>query len=354
MDRAKRKLEHLEYTKQTIGSNGHGLDDIRFVHQSLPNINLDSITIETVIGELSLSSPIIINAMTGGGGSRTLDINRQLAEIADQCGLAMAVGSQMAAIHDPSQTETYRIVRKVNPKGVIFANIGSEATVDQALQSIDMIEADGLQIHLNIVQELVMPEGDRNFHGRLKNIEQIVKYANVPVVIKEVGFGISREMAEKLMDVGVSIVDIGGYGGTNFSEVENIRREKKMEYFNVWGIPTAASIAEVKQKYPLLDIVASGGISNALDIAKSVALGANAVGMAGHFLKMLMDKGMEHVIEEILSVHEDLKIIMTALGTQSIETLKKAPVVIFGDTSHWLKERGVDTTKYSKRIFQGY
>lgn len=304
---------------------------------------------ETRIGELQLSSPIVINAMTGGGGDETMEINRQLASVAKSCGTAMAVGSQMSAIKDPNQEYTYRVVREENPNGIIFANLGSEATVEQAQKAVDMLEADALQIHLNVIQELVMPEGDREFSGMLERIENIVQAVSVPVIVKEVGFGMSKDTAQQLVNIGVENLDVGGFGGTNFAQVENVRRARKLAYFNDWGITTAASIAEVKQQYPLMNVIASGGITTPLEMAKSIALGASAVGIAGHLLKLLMEEGAEAVHEEVETIHDDFTMMMTALGTTTIEALKKTPVVISGETYHWLHQRGMDTKKFSCR-----
>lgn len=347
--RERRKKEHIEYALTTGQKRLHGFDDIQFVHQSIPETALDNIDLSTTIGELQLSSPIFINAMTGGGGDETKDINAMLATVANECNLPISVGSQMAAIKDPSQAETYKIMRKIHPNGIIFANLGSEATPDDAKQAIEMIEANALQIHLNVVQELVMPEGDRDFSHVLTNIEKISSSIDIPLIIKEVGFGMSKETIQKLTDVGVNIVDVGGFGGTNFSAIENMRRERKLLFMNNWGIPTACSIVEVTQTSPFVEVIASGGIQTSLDIAKAISLGANACGLAGYMLHILMNEGMDALIQEIHNIHEELKIIMTALGTRNIESLKKAPIIISGQTCHWLHERGLKTEIYSNR-----
>lgn len=347
--REKRKREHIEYALKTGQTRLHGFDDIHFVHQSIPESALDNIDLSTTIGELELSSPIFINAMTGGGGNKTKEINTMLAIVANECKLPLSVGSQMAAIRDPDQEETYKITRKHNPDGLIFANLGSEASPDDAKRAIEMIEADALQIHLNVVQELIMPEGERNFQHALKNIEKISSSIDIPLIVKEVGFGMSKETVQKLSEVGVTIVDVGGFGGTNFSSIENMRRKRKLLFMNDWGIPTACSIVEAAQTSPSMDVIASGGIQTSLDIAKAISLGANACGLAGYILNILMNQGMEALIEEIHNIHEELKIIMTALGAPNIENLKKAPIVISGRTHHWLHERGFKTECYSNR-----
>lgn len=338
MSRIKRKLEHIEYALKTGQTNVTGLDDVTFVHTSLPNMSLDEANLETEMGELLLGSPIFINAMTGGGGEETTTINRDLSIAARETGIALAVGSQMAAIKDASQQTTYQVVRQENPKGIIIGNIGSEATVDDAKRAISMIEANALQIHLNVIQELVMPEGDRDFTNTLHRIEAICTNVDVPVIVKEVGFGMSKETVSSLANVGVQIVDISGFGGTNFASIENERRTRLLSHFNNWGISTAASIVEAS-KIPSVAVLASGGIRNAMDVAKCHALGADAVGIAGYFLKTYHQEGLQGLIDEINLVHEDLAMIMTALGVRKISEFKRAKKVIQGDTYHWLLQR---------------
>ena len=349
VSRAKRKLEHIQYAIATGQNRANGYEDISFVHQSLPNLSVNQIDIRTEIGELMLSSPIFINAMTGGGGKETYRINQALASVAKICNIPIAVGSQISAIKDPSERKSYEIVRKENRSGLVFANIGSEASPEVAKRAVDMIEANGLQIHLNVIQELVMPEGDRDFSQMLHRIEAIVDSINVPVIIKEVGFGMSQETARKLVDIGVNVVDVGGYGGTNFAEIENKRRDRILTFFNDWGISTTSSIVEVSSSFPDLSIIGSGGIQDGLDVAKSIALGASAVGIAGRFLKIFYQNGEEQLQAAIDEIHFDLKIIMTALGTKDISALQSAPLVIKGETYHWLKQRGIDTMRYSNR-----
>ncbi len=347
--RAERKIEHIQHALSTGQQFTNGLEDITFVHQSLPNLSVNDIDLSTQIGELTLSSPLLINAMTGGGGEDTRLINEALSQAAGETNIAVAVGSQMSAIKDIMERPSYEIMRKVNPKGMIWANLGSEATIEQAKIAVDMLEANALQIHVNVVQELVMPEGDRNFKDALNRIESIVKNISVPVIVKEVGFGMNREVASKLLEAGISAIDIGGYGGTNFSKIENLRRQRVLSYFNSWGISTAASIAEVRSISRDISIIGSGGIQNALDVSKAIALGSSVVGVAGYFLKIFIDKGFEALVQEIKDILEDLTIIMTALGVKNIPELKQAPLVISGQTHHWLTERGINTSTYSQR-----
>jgi isopentenyl-diphosphate Delta-isomerase len=347
MSRAKRKWEHIKYALiENEHNHSHGFSDVSFVHQSLPDLALKDISLNHCIGELPLSSPIFINAMTGGGGSKTTSINGNLAIIARELGLAMAVGSQMSALKDAAEKSSYQIVRKENPSGIIFANLGSEANSDHAKRAVEMIEANAIQIHLNVVQEITMPEGDRDFKGALKRIEQIVNHLEIPVIVKEVGFGMSMETVKALDSIGVSAVDVGGFGGTNFASIENARREEALSIFEDWGIPTTISIVEAKSVNHSLPIIATGGIKNSLDIVKSLALGADAVGMAGFFLKNLLEHGIEETLVNTKKLHDEILYIMLALGAENIKALQTVPLIISGYTHHWLSERGIDTKFY--------
>ncbi|WP_088102227.1 type 2 isopentenyl-diphosphate Delta-isomerase [Halalkalibacter urbisdiaboli] len=342
MSRAARKLDHINHALKTGQQRSHGFEEIRFVHQSLSEQNVFDMDLSTKIGELVLGSPIFINAMTGGGGEKTKEINQKFAEVAAFCNIGMAVGSQMAAIKEPEQRASYEVVRQVNPKGIVFANLGSEATVEQAKRAVDMVEANALQIHVNVIQELVMPEGDRDFTGTRNRIEAIATSLDIPIIIKEVGYGMSKETANALSEIGVTIVDVGGFGGTNFSKIENERRKRHLAFFNEWGIPTTCSILEVIHSQPEMNVIASGGIQSGLEVAKALSLGATATGFAGHFLKILIEQGQEALIDEINDIKEDLRFIMTALNLQRVEEFSTVPVVLSGNTLQWCQQRGLD------------
>lgn len=339
MSRSKRKLEHIRHALNRDEISLNSFDEMEIIHQSLTDIHWDNISLETQLGELNLSSPLFVNAMTGGGGEKTEAINRDLAIAAKETGIALAVGSQMSALKDPREKKSYQVVRKENPNGVVFANVGSEATLDQAKEAVDMLEADALQIHLNVLQELIMPEGDRDFTQRLEQIETIVQQTEVPVILKEVGFGISMETARQLKEIGVKYIDVGGQGGTNFSKVENKRRKLPFQSFNQWGIPTATSIKEVKSVYPECNVIGSGGMRNGLDGAKAFVLGANAFGMAGHLLRILMKDDIETLINEINHIHHEFKIAMMVLGAKEPFMLDGKPHIFTGRTKSWLEQR---------------
>lgn len=339
LSRADRKLDHIRHALGHERELYSHFDEMDIVHQSLARLDFNRLQLDTQMGELTLSSPLFVNAMTGGGGNKTAEINRDLALAAKQTGISMAVGSQMSALKNEQERHTYEVVREANPDGVIFANVGSEATADQAHEAVSMLNANALQVHVNTLQELIMPEGDRNFTKRLHRIEQIISNSTVPVIIKEVGYGLSRESVSTLIDLGVSYVDVGGRGGTNFSMVENNRREKPFQSYNDWGIPTLASIMEIKQAYPDLYVIGSGGIRHGLDGVKAMVAGACAFGMAGNLLRVLMEEGLEALVEEIHHIHNEIKMAMMLLNVEETEAFYKQPHVLYGRLKDWREQR---------------
>ena len=343
-----RKMDHVHYALKFGQSGKQGLADIEFVPNCIPEVSMHSIDLRTKLGGIALQHPIIINAMTGGS-PETEDINRELAIVAREKKLAMAVGSQMSAIRNKDVISSYQVVRRMNPHGVLFANLGSEATLEQAKHAVEMIGADALQIHLNVMQELIMPEGDRDFRGMLDRIAAIVEGVSVPVIIKEVGFGIMRESAAKLKALGAKLLDVGGAGGTNFARIENSRRSIPLQWLNQWGSTTSIALLEVAQQFASESIIASGGITNSLEIAKALSLGAVAVGIAGTFLRVLRSEGIEALLNQVDEMTEGLKLVMTALGKDTIKDLWNAPLIITGKTAEWCNVRGIDLRRYATR-----
>jgi isopentenyl-diphosphate delta-isomerase len=348
MTRTSRKMDHIRYALSIDSQGDNGLLDLRFIHNPLPEISLKDISLATQIGDLKLSSPILINAMTGGA-IETEEINHALGSAAHATGAAMAVGSQMAALRDASLAHSYRVARKANPNGILFANLGSEATPDQALRAIEMIDADAMQIHLNVVQELVMKEGDRTFDGMLKRIESIVRRVEIPVIVKEVGFGMTAEAVAKLLQIGVQTIDCGGRGGTNFAAIENARRADPIHLFNQWGNSTSVSILEARQVAHSNQLIASGGIRNAMECALAIAVGATCIGMAGALLKIVREDSLSALIEHLRLIQEEIRMIMAALGARSIAELQRMPLIISGETAHWCYARGIDIRTYAMR-----
>lgn len=349
MDRSQRKMDHIQHALATNEQQTSSFDEVRFVPNSLPNIYYGNTNLDSNLASFRLSSPILINAMTGGAASTTT-INRNLAIIARERGLAMAVGSQMAALRDPSVRESYSVVRKENPRGILFANIGAEATVEQALAAVEMLEADGLQIHLNVMQELLMPEGDRDFTGYLERIQRISDHVPVPVLVKEVGFGMAKETIGKLIDIGIPMIDVGGRGGTNFAKVENMRRSKPLPMFDDWGLTTVESLLEAREWLNHGSaFIATGGIRHGLDVAKALALGADAVGIAGGFLRIVQTQSIEEALHNVDEWHHQLRVAMTALSIKQVKDFTRVPLVFSGRICDFAQQRNIDLAALANR-----
>ncbi|MBS4007279.1 MAG: type 2 isopentenyl-diphosphate Delta-isomerase [Clostridium sp.] len=340
ISRQERKLEHLWHAVRTDLTSAD-FSDVNLVHNCLPEASLNSVDLSTQLVGIRFKLPFFINAITGGVEDAE-NINRELALTAKECGLALAVGSQMAAVEDPLYAKTFQVVREIYPEGIIFANIGAYAEPEMAQKAVEMIGADALQVHLNIPQELMMPEGDTDFRGYRRKIEKIVRAVRVPVIVKEVGFGVAKEQAAIFKEIGVRAIDVGGKGGTNFMEIERRRGHIKtnMDLMD-WGVPTSISILEAKAGAPGLDIVASGGINSGLLAVKSLALGANAVAVAGMAAKILLSEGREALVLRLKNCLKELRMVMVMLGCSSVEELHRAPLVITGETREWLQERGL-------------
>ncbi|MEM3606752.1 MAG: type 2 isopentenyl-diphosphate Delta-isomerase, partial [Candidatus Bathyarchaeia archaeon] len=307
----------------------------------------------------NLNAPLIVEPMTGGT-LKAMKINASLAEAAEKLKLGIGVGSQRAALEDSSLKKTYTIVREKASTTLVLANIGcsqilGEKGLERAKEAVDMINANALTIHLNPLQESIQPEGETNFKGVLNAISQVIKELSVPVIIKETGAGISMEVAKKLESIGVKFIDVAGLGGTSWASVEYYRAKtnfnKTLEAlgktFWDWGIPTVASLIEVKSSTKI-KVIASGGIRTGLDVAKSIALGAEAAGLALPLLKQAV-KGVKHTIEFLKIIIEELKTAMFLTGSKNLNELRNAPVIISGETSEWLFRRGINLNSYSAK-----
>lgn len=311
-----------------------GFERYRFIHQALPELDLKSIDLATRLFGKTLKAPVLISSMTGGT-DQAKQINLNLATAAQQYGVAMGLGSQRAGLVRPETADTFK-VRSVAPDILLFANLGAVQFnygygVDECKRVVDMIEADALVLHLNPLQEAVQPEGDVDFSGLAKKIEAVCKSINVPVIGKEVGWGISERTAKLLADAGVAAIDVAGSGGTSWSQVELFRapddlHKRVAAAFRDWGIPTSESIQMVKRAAPNLPIIASGGIRSGIDIAKAIALGASLGGMAGPFLKaaVVSSDAVAEALEETIRV---LRIAMFASGANNVETLQGTPLI---------------------------
>ncbi|MGV3467239.1 MAG: type 2 isopentenyl-diphosphate Delta-isomerase [Heyndrickxia sp.] len=347
--REKRKDEHVKLALSENPALHSHFDQLSFVHQSLPNTGWEDVNLGVALPNLIMKSPLFINAMTGGS-EKTGEINADLAKIANTTGMAMGVGSQHAALRNESLVDTYRIVRKNNPDGIIFANVGADAPLEFAFKAIEMLEANALQIHLNAPQELIMPEGGRDFTNWLLQLEKIVHQVKIPVMVKEVGFGMSRNTLHLLREIGIQYVDISGRGGTNFIGIENRRREtQEYDYLRGWGQTTPISLLEAQDFMKDMTIFASGGIRNPLDAVKCLSLGAQAVGLASPILRILQKEGLERTIEELSNWHDQIKTICTMLGARTIVELRACPLVITGEVREWCDVRKIDVTAIAHR-----
>lgn len=340
--RSQRKNEHvqhaLEQNPQNIISD---FDKVHFVHHSMPAIDLDEVDLSGTLGDMKFPVPLYINAMTGGS-SWTKSINEKLGKVAAATGIPMAVGSMHAAVRHPELSCSYSIVREVNPDGLVFANVGADVSLEGAKKAVEMIAADGLQIHLNVAQELIMPEGDRDFKSWQANIESILNHMNVPVIVKEVGFGMSRETLQLLKTSGVKYVDVSGRGGTNFAKIENARRSAQdMDYLSDWGMSTVQSLLESQEFQKDMTILASGGVKTPLDAMKSLALGGSAVGMSHTLLKYVEENDVEATIEFVEQFFNHMKKIAVMVNAGNIEELRSKPIVFSPEIISWMEQRNL-------------
>lgn len=331
-----RKTEHIRINLEEDVRSGltTGFERLHFVNQGLPEIDLSSVDTSLNIFGKKLAAPLIISSMTGGT-MEAEQINLRLAETAQEKAIAMGVGSQRAAIADPETIQTFQ-VRRAAPDALLFANLGAVQlnygySIDQCRQAVDMIEADGLILHLNALQEALQPEGDSNFSDLLVKIETICRNLPIPVIVKEVGWGISGDTARQLADAGVAAIDVAGAGGTSWSQVEmhrmkDLRRAAIAAAFRDWGIPTAESIRQVRAAVPNLPIIASGGLRNGVEIAKTIALGASLAGMAGPFLKAAA-RSQEDTVALVDDVITELRIAMFAAGAADLIRLGQLSLV---------------------------
>jgi isopentenyl-diphosphate delta-isomerase len=325
-----RKDDHIRINlhEQVQSGRTTGLEQYHFAHQALPELDLDDIKLEFSLFGKKVAAPLFISSMTGGTDQASM-INHNLAAAAQEAGIPLGVGSQRAALEDPDLTDTFR-VRKFAPDILLFANLGAVQlnygmTAADCQQAVDMIEADALILHLNALQEAVMPEGNTRFAGLLAKIETVCSSLQVPVIAKEVGWGISNQTARQLLEAGIAAIDVAGAGGTSWTEVEMHRAENELQRqvasaFIDWGIPTAESIQIVRQAAPELPVLASGGIRSGVDIAKSIALGATMGGMAGPFLKAA-SQSSEAVSQVIQRVTREIRISMFAAGAGDLKSL---------------------------------
>ncbi|MGQ9568857.1 MAG: type 2 isopentenyl-diphosphate Delta-isomerase [Anaerolineae bacterium] len=331
----RRKREHLRISlEEDVGFRNltSGFERYRFVHQALPELDWEGIDLSVEFLGHSLAAPLLISPMTGGT-PRAEAINRRLAEAAQSRRIGMSLGSVRAALEDPSLAYTYQ-VRDVAPDVFLVANLGAVQLnygygLDECRRAVDLTGADALCLHLNPLQEALQEGGNRNWAGLLRKIEDVCQKLEVPVLVKEVGWGISGEVAAQLAQAGVAAIDVAGAGGTTWALVEMHRATREMDRrlaatFAEWGIPTAQSIELVKQAAPHVPIIASGGIYDGITAAKALALGASLVGMARPFLQAAQVSA-EAAVELVDELTQTLRVVMLCLGTPDIPALQRTP-----------------------------
>lgn len=351
-----RKDDHVRLAiaqhHERSGERGHNqFDDLAFVHHALCGIDTARVSLATSVGGSQWQAPLYINAMTGGS-PHTGDINRGLAIAARETGLPVASGSMSAFLKDPAVAGTYRVLREEHPDGFVFANVNANATPEMARRAVDLVAADALQVHVNAAQETVMPEGDRDFSRWPDNIARLVADLDVPIVVKEVGFGLSGDTIGLLADLGVRIADVSGSGGTNFAVIENGRRPRAdYGYLASWGQSAAASLLDANRRRddPAMTLLASGGVRTPLDVVRALALGARAVGVSGHFLTILQDAGIDALVETITDWLGQLRQLMALLGAATIDDLAYTDVLITGQLAEYCTLRGISFAAYANR-----
>lgn len=352
----RRKAEHLrvaaEEDVETRSSAGWA--DVHIPHEAVPTVDAAEIDLQVRLLGHRLRLPLVIAGMTGGHAASS-DVNGILARAAERHGLAIGVGSQRAALRDPSVVGTYRVVREEAPSAFVIANVGISQLVaqggDPALTPadvrllIEMIGADALALHLNFLEESVQPEGQTRARGTAAAIRALVRRSPVPVIAKETGAGISRETGLRLRDLGVRAIDVGGVGGTSFAAIEGYRaaergdaaRAQLGKSFREWGIPSAVSVAGCVASG--LPIIATGGVRSGLDAAKALALGATAVGVGRPLLQAALE-GEAAVDRWVAQFALELRTATFLAGVARVRDLRRRPIVVTGATAQWIEQLG--------------
>ena len=334
---SKRKKEHLELSLNadiSFKTKTNGFDYYEFIHNAATEVEPDKITFETKFFKKRINYPFIISCMTGGT-EEAENINAQLAIAAEELKIPIGVGSQRQALENKTHNNTYEIIRKNAPTVPVLGNLGAAELVklqssDPIKKLIDLIEADAFVIHLNPLQELLQPEGNPYFKGLLKSLRRSVKEIKAPIIVKEIGAGISGTVAKDLLETGVKGIDVAGAGGTSWSAIEMLRNKSVPDdYFWDWGLPTSFCLREnskLKKKFKFV-LIGSGGINSAVDAAKAFALGADYVASARTVLKELNANGVDGVIKLITDWFSTTKNIMFLTGSNSIKQFQKNKII---------------------------
>jgi isopentenyl-diphosphate Delta-isomerase len=350
---SQRKIDHIRLADgQQRGGRSNAFDDVSFIHHAFADMATADVDSGTRVCGTSWTSPFYINAMTGGS-DKSAEINTALARAASHTGLAIASGSQHAALRDASLTGSFTTIRE-HTSGVVFANVGPTVSPEQAADAVTMLEADALQIHVNVAQEIVMPEGDRDFTSWKDRIAAIIAAVGVPVIVKEVGFGLSARSIDAIESLGAMAVDVSGQGGTDFVSIENSRRQRsEFSYLEGFGQSTVLCLLDAGQRSHIaqshMELLASGGVRNPYDVLKSLALGARAAGVSGHFLHTYLESGYQALVDEIQSWQGQIRSLMTLVGAHTVADLQRCDVLITGGTREQAELLGVHCVEFARR-----
>lgn len=335
---AQRKNEHLSLAEKDYQHNHQKdfFDDVQLVPNALPELAVNDVNCAVDMAGMKLDWPFYIEAMTGGS-QQTSRVNQQLGKIANDKHLAIATGSMSIIFKERAAASSFLSLRNADPDGVVLANLGAHATPGQAKQAVELVDADALEIHVNVAQELVMPEGARDFHW-IDNIADIANALTVPVIVKEVGFGMSQQTIRQLLKAGVSWINVSGRGGTNFARIEN-RRNHELDLSDLedWGLTTPETLLEARKTTAL--VIASGGITSPLDVVKAGVLGAQAVGVAGFFLHQLISSGPEKLASVVDQWQTELPRLLTLLGCRQFQDLSQVDYVLHGQLWEYAQQR---------------
>ena len=338
---SERKNDHIKYALK-YESPYNSFDEIELIHTSIPKYNLDEIDLSTAFGGYKFEYPFFINAITGGS-EKGKEINRKLAKIANETGILFVTGSYSAKLKNPND-DSFEIVKRENKNLLLGTNIGIDKDYEAGIKAVEDLKPLFLQIHVNLMQELIMPEGSRNFsewENNLRNfVVEIQNKIKIPLILKEVGFGMDAKTIQKSIDIGIKIFDISGRGGTSFSYIENMRnvRKGRFNYLNTWGQSTVVSLFEAQKYMDKVEIISSGGVRNPLDIIKSLVLGAKAVGLSRIMLELVEKYDVNEVIEIINEWKFELKMIMCALNCKRISDLQKVKYILYGKVKDYIEQ----------------
>ena len=281
--------------------------------------------------------PFFINAITGGS-ENARKINQKLARVANECGILFVTGSYSAALKNV-QDDSFEIVKRENPDLKLATNIGIDKDYEAGIKAIEALNPLFLQVHVNLMQELIMVEGSRNFGEWENNLQKFVQNIKIPIVLKEVGFGMTEATVKKGIELGIKTFDISGRGGTSFAFIENMRRENGLHYLDNWGQTTVSCLLNLKNYVDKVEVIASGGVRNPLDIVKSLVLGAKAVGISKVILELAVKYEVEKVIEIVENWKNECRMIMCALNANNIEELRNVKYILYGKTLEFFMQQ---------------